>query len=153
MKLTMLAVALTLNCFGTAQAQGIPVQEPEAATFKVAFPLGSAQLTPAAVRQLRALAPALTDAHQILITGYTDASGTEAVNRALADRRAMAVMTTLRGLLRGSSVELAATGSCCAAGDRNDAALQASRRSAELLVHTRDATELRATPLASPAPQ
>lgn len=153
MKPFLLAAALALNLCGPALAQGIPVQEPETATFKVAFPAGSAQLTSAAVRQLRALVPALSDAHQILITGYTDASGTEAVNRPLADRRAMAVMATLRGLLRNSPVELAATGSCCAAGDRRDAALQASRRSAELLVHTRDAGELRAALVALAVPQ
>jgi len=73
--------------------------EAPSADLNVLFANGSAELTPAAVRLLDDLGRALTDASmgesRFLIEGHTDTVGNRAVNKALSERRAAAVVKYL----------------------------------------------------------
>lgn len=57
----------------------------------LAFRLGSAQLQPSAVKVLMRLLPALGKAASISVSGYTDSTGTDAINGPLSRARARSV--------------------------------------------------------------
>lgn len=88
-------------CVGTAQECGTPDEAKKPLTFDlmVNFDLNSSRLTESAKANLREFSKALSDSSlssaKFAIEGYTDASGTEAYNQGLSERRAQAVVSFL----------------------------------------------------------
>jgi outer membrane protein OmpA-like peptidoglycan-associated protein len=74
----------------------------EAVRLRVEFEIGTARLTPSATERLERLAATLDDkaltSAQFLITGHTDASGSDAINVPLSCERAKAVRDHLVSL-------------------------------------------------------
>lgn len=85
-----------------------------AASLHVEFPLGSAELTPAATRTLDELGKALTASqlasYRFRVEGHTDTVGSAQLNQALSERRAENVVSYLEGKYGISSTRLQAVG-------------------------------------------
>lgn len=80
--------------------RGIRIGQPApAVSLNVLFATGSAELTPEAIQTLDDLGRALTDpalaAYRFRLEGHTDTVGGRDYNKALSDRRALAVATYL----------------------------------------------------------
>ena len=93
---------------GGPQTRGIRIGQPPAppapapaVSLNVLFATGSAELTPEAIQTLNDLGSALTDpaltAYRFRIEGHTDTVGGRDYNKALSDRRAIAVAEYLAG--------------------------------------------------------
>jgi OOP family OmpA-OmpF porin len=84
----------------TASAPNAPAPAP-AVSLNVLFATGSADLTPEAIQTLDDLGRALTDpaltAYRFRVEGHTDTVGGRDYNKALSDRRAVAVADYLAG--------------------------------------------------------
>jgi OmpA-OmpF porin, OOP family len=84
----------------TASAPSAPAPAP-AVSLNVLFATGSADLTPEAIQTLDDLGRALTDpaltAYRFRVEGHTDTVGGRDYNKALSDRRAVAVADYLAG--------------------------------------------------------
>jgi len=100
-----------------AQAASMPVEtmgEAPSASITVQFRTGSADLTPAAMRQLDQLGRALTSAtlasYKFRIEGHTDTVGSKDANQALSERRAQTVVAYLESKFGVSADRLQAVG-------------------------------------------
>ena len=90
---------------GGPQTRGIRIGQPPApapaVSLNVLFATGSSELTPEAIQTLNDLGRALTDtaltAYRFRIEGHTDTVGGRDYNKALSDRRAVAVAEYLAG--------------------------------------------------------
>jgi len=109
-----------------------PVAEkPQTERFSVTFPLGSTKLTPAASDLLRQLAPHLSTATTVRITGFTDNLGPATPNARIAEARALAVLVRLRELLPEAPFKGSALGQalCCyVAPNESDEGRESNRR-------------------------
>lgn len=95
-------------------------------------------LTPAARKQVTALAPLLRQARRLQVTGYTDSLGSQPVNLRLSDARALAVVLALRTELDGLDRAPTLTGTgrplCCYVADNRSANTRQLNRRAEVAI-------------------
>lgn len=113
----------------SAAPQRLPVQQ-----LSVHFPFASAQLDATARATLREAAPRLALAREIALGGRTDSTGPAAVNEALAQARAQAVLRELLILAPGIAprVSVDAQGVCCFVEPNDSAAGRARNRRVEI---------------------
>jgi outer membrane protein OmpA-like peptidoglycan-associated protein len=85
----------------------------------VNFEFASDEITPQAREALRALAPALGEAKQVRVTGYTDSVGPMGPNQRLAQGRSLAVLRELRKHAPAGLIDLSSTSKalCCYVAD------------------------------------
>lgn len=106
---------LTSRVFGTNNDNAIQ-QEGEKTTVylsaKVLFDLNKATLRPAAREEIRDVARRIeeTNPSTVQIDGYTDSSGTPAINNPLSKNRAQAVKKALEQTLKGNDINFVARG-------------------------------------------
>jgi outer membrane protein OmpA-like peptidoglycan-associated protein len=103
----------------TPLAQAETVQADQVETAIVYFAVGSARLDRGARETLSQFAPIARQSHRMVVTGRTDNSGSESLNRVLAQARANAVAAYLRQLQTADHIEVESQGSCCYVA-RND---------------------------------
>jgi len=108
------AVTAPRSATPVAAAAASPETSRPSANMNVLFATGSADLTPAAVEQLRTLGIVLTHPDmgqsRFLIEGHTDTVGDKAMNQALSEKRAAAVVDFLVQQFRMPTDRLTAKG-------------------------------------------
>jgi len=97
------------------QASGAQATEPQASVnLTVLFEVGSNRLTPEATRVLNVLGEALSDpalaSNPFRIVGHTDSVGSREINRALSEKRAIAVADYIASRYRVARARLTTVG-------------------------------------------
>lgn len=117
-----LPAALALPVKPVAAVETVPVPAPkprEPLKTIVNFEFASDEITPQAREALRALAPALAEAKQVRVTGYTDSVGPVGPNQRLAEGRSLAVLRELRKHAPAGLIDLSSSSKalCCYVAD------------------------------------
>jgi outer membrane protein OmpA-like peptidoglycan-associated protein len=108
---------VTITSLGNDQTSSIPVVIPYAATrpipaLKVNFPVGSSLLSQAQKREIQSIAKVIDTQgfSRIVVSGFTDSSGSASLNRKLSQDRAKSVAAFMRTLLPKVAIKTSAFG-------------------------------------------
>ena len=108
---------VTITSLGNDQTSSIPVVIPYAATrpipaLKVNFPVGSSLLSQAQKREIQSIAKVIDTQgfSRIVVSGFTDSSGSASLNRKLSQDRAKSVAAFMRTLLPKVAIKASAFG-------------------------------------------
>lgn len=115
-------------------------------TATLLFESGSSRLSAQALAQLSAMAPLLSKATRIRVTGFTDSQGSQGVNQRLAMERTREALDRIRALTanREPPPVLSGVGKpmCCYLADNTREATRAPNRRAELTLELPDTPEV-----------